>query len=90
MQPPGYPAPPPAAANDRSTLFGVLGIVFALCCPFAGPILGVVFGVLSMMEAKKVGKQPTLAYVTFGIVALGIIGQTVFFAAGGYGNLFNA
>ncbi|SDY74622.1 hypothetical protein SAMN05444365_103331 [Micromonospora pattaloongensis] len=63
-----YPPPPPpaAAGNDKTTLWGVLGIVFAFCClP-----LGVVFAVLSLNEAKKSGKQPTLAYVAFGLSAL--------------------
>jgi hypothetical protein len=63
---------PPAAApagNDRTTLWGVLGIVFAFCC---WP-LGVVFAVLSMLDAKKAGKQPTLAYVGFGLAALSLV-----------------
>ena len=48
------------------TLWGVLGIVFAICC---WP-LGIVFGVLGLLEARKVGKPPTLAYVAFGIIVL--------------------
>jgi hypothetical protein len=65
-----YP-PPPAAApagNDKTTLWGVLGIILALpvCC---WP-LGVLFGVLSLLAAKKSGKPPTLAYVAFGIAVV--------------------
>jgi len=90
MQPPGYPAPPPAAAaKDNTTLWGVLGIVLALCCPFLGPVLGVVFGVLSMNEAKKHGKQPTLAYVAFGLVGLSVLWTIFSLSTGFYGNMFN-
>src|SRR5690348_6442419 len=56
--PPYYGQQPPAApGNDKVTLWGVLGIVFAICC---WP-LGIVFGVLGLLEARKVGKPPTLA-----------------------------
>jgi hypothetical protein len=66
------------AANDKTTLWGVLGIVFAFCClP-----LGVVFAVLSMLEAKKAGKQPTLAYVGFGLAALILVVNIILFATG--------
>jgi predicted membrane channel-forming protein YqfA (hemolysin III family) len=76
---------PPAAtpANDKTTLWGVLGIVFAFCC---WP-LGIVFAVLSMLEAKKFGKQPTLAYVTFGILALAAILDIILFATGNFPGL---
>ena len=73
--PPNYGPPPPAAAgNDKTTLWGVLGIVFAFCCP----LLGIVFAVLSQREAQKVGKQPTLAYVGYVVNALAIIGGAVY------------
>jgi hypothetical protein len=65
--PPYYGQQPPAASgNDKVTLWGVLGIVFAICC---WP-LGLVFGVLGLLEARKVGKPPTLAYIAFGLVAV--------------------
>lgn len=71
---------PAAAGNDKTTLWGVLGIVFAFCClP-----LGVVFSVLSMNEAKKSGKQPTLAYVGFGLAALALIVNIILFATGNF------
>jgi hypothetical protein len=79
--PPYYGQQPPAAAgNDKVTLWGVLGIVFALCCT----PLGIVFAVLSLLEARKVGKQPTLAYIAFGIAALGIIGNIIAVSTGAY------
>jgi hypothetical protein len=74
------PYPPPAAtpANDKTTLWGVLGIVFAICCP----ILGIIFAVLSMMEAKKVGKPQTLAYVGFALAAINIVVNIILTATG--------
>lgn len=81
--PPGYGSQPPAAGNDKTTLWGVLGIVFAFCC---AP-LGAVFGVLSLLEAKKVGKQPTLAYVAFAIAALVIVTNIVLAVTGNLAQL---
>jgi hypothetical protein len=60
---------PAAPANDRTTLWGVLGIIGAFCC---WP-LGVLFAILCLLEARKSGKSPTLAYVTFAIVAVGLV-----------------
>ena len=79
------PMPPAAApASDRTTLWGVLGIVFSVCCP----ILGIVFSVLSLLDARKVNKPPTLAYIAFAIAALNILGNIVW-AATGHGFVFN-
>ncbi|MEV7624419.1 DUF4190 domain-containing protein [Actinoplanes sp. NPDC089786] len=86
MTPPPYygQQPPAASGNDKVTLWGVLGIVFAfLCTP-----LGIVFAILCLVEARKVGKPPTLAYVTFGIVALGIILNIILFATGALSGMF--
>jgi hypothetical protein len=68
----------PAAASDKVTLWGVLGIIFSICC---WP-LGLVFDVLGMMEAKKVGKPPTLAYIGFGLAALFAVLSIINFATG--------
>jgi hypothetical protein len=79
--PPYYGEQPPAAAgNDKVTLWGVLGIVFALCCP----LLGIVFSVLCLNEAKKVGKPNTLAIVGFVIAGLNIVLNGVLAATGAY------
>ena len=84
--PPNYGPPQPAAAgNDKTTLWGVLGIVFAFCC---AP-LGIVFGILSLLEARKVGKQPTLAYIAFGLAVLGVIGNIIAVSTGAYTNFGN-
>jgi hypothetical protein len=73
-------APVPAAADDKTTLWGVLGIVGAFCClP-----LGVVFAILSMNEAKKYGKQPTLAYVGLGLAALFLVINIALLATGNF------
>ena len=85
MQPPGYPAPPPAAANDKVTLWGVLGIVLGFCC---WPI-GLVFAILGLQEAKKFNKPPTLAYVAFGVVALNLLWTIFAISTGFYSNLTN-
>ncbi|HEX6872834.1 MAG TPA: hypothetical protein VF163_17190 [Micromonosporaceae bacterium] len=73
----------PAAANDKTTLWGVLGIIGAFCC---WP-LGLVFSILCLMEAKKYGKSPTLAYVAFAVLALGLVFQIIAFSSGMFANL---
>ena len=80
MTPPPYygEQPPAAAGNDKVTLWGVLGIVFALCCP----ILGIVFSVLCLLEAKKVGKPQTLAIIGFVIAGLSLIVNIILAATG--------
>jgi hypothetical protein len=66
MTAPGAPA---AAGTDKTTLFGVLGIILALCCWPAG----LIFAILSLNQAKKFGNQPTLAYIGFGLAALSLV-----------------
>lgn len=82
--PPGWPPPgeplggmrpggvPPAAAagKDRTELWGWLGIVIGLVC--CG-VLGIIFGVLSVQDARRWGKSPTLGYVAIGVSALEIV-----------------
>ena len=58
-QQPGYQQQPPPG-NDRTQLYGILGLVIGLLC--CSPI-GIVLGVLSMNEAKKAGKPNTLGLV---------------------------
>ena len=77
-----YPPPPAAAAgNDRTTLWGVLGIVLGLIC--CG-ILGIVFGALSIRDAKKFGKSPTLGYIGIAVGVLNIVGSIALRASGNY------
>lgn len=61
------PAGAPRAGGDKVTLWGVIGIVTALCC--CG-VLGIVFGWLSVREAKQFGKSPVLGYIA---IALGVL-----------------
>jgi hypothetical protein len=70
---------PPAAApagNDKTTLWGVLGIVIGLLC--CGP-LGIVFGVLSMQEAKKAGKPNTLGIIAIVLSVLNMVFGIVYY-----------
>jgi hypothetical protein len=83
--PPYYGQQPPPPGNDKVTLWGVLGIVFAICC---WP-LGIVFAVLGLLEARKVGKQPTLAYVAFGIIALSFILNIILAVTGVLGDMLS-
>jgi hypothetical protein len=69
------PAPPPSAMpagaspqpRDRTELWGWLGIIIGLIC--CG-VLGVVFGVLSLRDAGRFGKDKTLGYIA---VAAGLV-----------------
>jgi hypothetical protein len=72
-QPPVVPQPAPAA-KDNTQLFGILGIVFSLCC---APV-GIVFGVLSHLQANKNGKPATLAIIAYVVAALNIIGGIIY------------
>ncbi len=74
--PPQYGPPPPS--NDKTTLWGILGIIFALCC---AP-LGIVFGALALVEAKKNRTSPTLGYIAIGLGVLSIILNAILLATG--------
>lgn len=69
MTAPGAPA---AAGNDKTTLFGVLGLIIGLIC--CGPA-GIVLGILSINQAKQHGSSPTLGYVATVVAALGTLWQ---------------
>ena len=79
------PYPPPAAtpANDKTTLWGVLGIVFAFCC---SP-LGILFGVLALNEAKKAGKPPTLGWIAIILSAVLLVLGIILNVTGAFGDL---
>ncbi|WP_442934101.1 hypothetical protein [Micromonospora sp. CPCC 205561] len=66
-------------------LWGVLGIVLGvLCCG----ILGIVFGYLSLREARRSGRSPVLGYLAIALGVLNIIGSG-FLWAGGDHPLYN-
>lgn len=71
---------PAASGNDRTTLFGVLGIIFAFCCG----ILGIVFGILAITQARSNNKPPTLGVIAIVISILNIIGSAVYYGTGSY------
>ncbi|SCF14307.1 hypothetical protein [Micromonospora mirobrigensis] len=75
------PPPPPAAGRDRTTLWGVLGIVLGLIC--CG-ILGIVFGYLSIRDARRFGKSPLLGWLAIAAGVLNIIISLVVRARGSY------
>lgn len=66
------PAQP--AGKDNTTLFGWIGIIGGLCCG----LLGLIFGGLSVMQAKKWGQSPVLGYIGIVIGILNIIGGIVY------------
>ncbi|MPZ28949.1 MAG: hypothetical protein GEV12_21750 [Micromonosporaceae bacterium] len=67
MTAPGAPA---AAGNDKTTLFGVLGLIIGLiCCSPAG----IVLGILSVNQAKQHGSPPTLGYVAVVVSCIALV-----------------
>jgi predicted lipid-binding transport protein (Tim44 family) len=88
MNPPPPPGQmPPAAApmgRDRTELWGWLGIVIGLLC--CG-LLGVVFGVLSIQDARRFGKSPILGWIAIGAGALNILTSAILTASGNYPGL---
>lgn len=81
MPPGGAPPPAAPAGRDRTELWGWLGIVIGFCC--CG-ILGIVFGVLSIQDAKRYGKSPVLGWVAIGVSALNIVISGIAGATGNY------
>jgi purine-cytosine permease-like protein len=85
--PPGPPPPQPpyqpagAGGRDRTTMWGVLGIVVGLIC--CG-ILGIVFGALSIRDARRYGRSQALGWVAIVLSILGIVGNGVLTATGNY------
>ena len=70
--------------RNNTQLYGILGIVFAVvCCP----LLGILFGWMSMNEAKKTGSDDTLGKVGFWLgiafTAIGLVSAIIAICAGG-------
>jgi hypothetical protein len=80
QQPYGQPQP---AGNDRTQLWGILALVFTIipCCL----LIGIIFAILQIVEAKKWGKSPTMGYAAIGIAAFWIIVNIILAITG---NLF--
>jgi hypothetical protein len=62
------------AGRDNTTLFGWIGIIGGLCCG----ILGLIFGGLSIMQAKRWGQSPVLGWIAIVIGVLNIVGGVVY------------
>ena len=82
MTPPMQPQVPAAGpASDRTTLWGVLGIVIGFfCCP----VVGIIFGILSMQDARRFGKPRTLGWLAIAASIVSIVLNGVLFASGSY------
>lgn len=75
MTAPGAPGAPAPAGNDKTTLFGVLGLIIGLlCCSPAG----IVLGALSINQAKKHGSSPTLGYVALIVSIVALIAGIIY------------
>jgi hypothetical protein len=75
-----YTPPPPSMAQpvqpvgkDNTKLFGWIGIIGGLCCG----IIGLIFGILSIAQAKKWGNTQALGWIAIVIGVLNIIGGFV-------------
>jgi hypothetical protein len=75
--PPTPPPPPPPVAQpagkDNTNLFGWIGIIGGLCCG----LIGIVFGVLSIMQAKKWGNSPVLGYIALAVALVNIVAGAI-------------
>jgi putative Ca2+/H+ antiporter (TMEM165/GDT1 family) len=67
--------------RDRTTLWGVLGIVLGLIC--CG-VLGVIFGYLSIRDARRNNRSPLLGYLAIAFGVINIIGGGILRATGNY------
>jgi len=59
------------SGQDRTQLFGILGIVLGIC--LCGPA-GIILGILSIRDANAAGKPKTLGYLA---IAAGVIGIVI-------------
>ncbi len=72
--PPGYGPPATPPGKDRTTLYGWLGIVLGLCCL---GLLGIVFGALSLQQARRYGNSRVLGIIALVIGILRLVGDVV-------------
>ncbi|MER7458183.1 hypothetical protein [Micromonospora sp. NPDC126480] len=62
-------------------LWGVLGIILGLLC--CG-LLGIIFGYLSIRDAKRYGQSPVLGWLAIAFGVLNIVGSAFLRASGNY------
>lgn len=75
--------PPSAAApgRDRTTLWGVLGLIIGLLC--CG-LLGIVLGVLSLRDARRFHRSPVLGWLAIGLSVVNILVSGLLRITGNY------
>ena len=61
--------------KDNTKLFGWIGIIGGLCCG----LVGLIFGILSIMQAKKWGNSPVLGWIAIVIAVIGWIWNITYF-----------
>jgi hypothetical protein len=64
------------AGRDNTTLFGWVGIIGGICCA----IIGIVFGALSIWQARKYNNSPMLGYIALAISLVNIIAGAIWSA----------
>jgi hypothetical protein len=77
------PYPPPAAApgRDRTTLWGVLGLIVGFfCCG----ILGIIFGALSLRDARRFNNSPLLGWLAIALSIVNIVVSGILRVSGRY------
>lgn len=78
------PYPPPAGAAsgpDRTTLYGVLGLVIGLLC--CG-VVGIVLGWLSIREARRHNSSPVLGWLAIALSVVNIVASAILRATNRY------
>lgn len=77
------PYPPPRAASgpDRTTLYGVLGLIIGLLC--CG-VIGIILGYLSIREANRHNSSPALGWVAIVLSVVNIVAGGVISVTGNY------
>lgn len=76
-----YPTADATPGKDRTILWGVLGLIIGLfCCG----ILGILFGYLSIRDARRFHNSPVLGWVAIGLSVLNIVTGGALLATGNY------
>ncbi|MEV4533671.1 hypothetical protein AB0J82_07560 [Asanoa sp. NPDC049518] len=61
-------------AQDHSKFWGILGIVIGLIC--CG-VLGIIFGVLSLRDARRFGQSQLLGWLAIALSVINIVASLV-------------
>ncbi len=61
------------AGKDNTNLFGWIGIIGGLCCG----LIGIIFGTLSILQAKKWGNSPVLGYIAIAVALVNIVAGAI-------------